>query len=68
MSTAAGVAAGGMTAASGAATGAAVGGMSATSAGALVAVDRARSFIARTDQTMSSKPTLPPTRYMRASV
>jgi hypothetical protein len=68
MSTAGGVAAGGMTAASGAATGAAVGGMSATSAGALVVAERARSFIARTDQTISSKPTLPPARYMRASV
>jgi len=68
MSTAGGVAAGGMTAASGDATGAAVGGMSATSAGALVVAERARSFIARTDQTISSKPTLPPTRYMRASV
>jgi hypothetical protein len=72
MSTASGVvtgaAGGGMTAASGVATGASVGGMSTTSAGALVVVERARSFIARTDQTMSSKPTLPPTRYMRASV
>jgi hypothetical protein len=60
-------AAGGTSAAGCVASGAA-GGMSATSAGALVVAERARSFIARTDQTISSKPTLPPTRYMRASV
>jgi hypothetical protein len=33
-----------------------------------VFAEPAMSFIARADQTMSSKPTLPPARYMRASV
>ncbi len=59
---------GGMSAGGGGATGATVGGMSATSVWALVLAEPATSFIARADQTMSSKPTLPPARYMRASV
>jgi hypothetical protein len=46
---------------------AAVGGMGATEVCAPVAADPAWSFIARADQTISSKPTLPPARYMRAS-
>jgi hypothetical protein len=62
-------AAGGTSGGCGVATGATVGGMSATRGCApVVAAEPARSFIARADQTMSSKPTLPPTRYMRASV
>jgi hypothetical protein len=46
---------------------AAVGEMGATEVCAPVAAEPAWSFMARADQTISSKPTLPPARYMRAS-
>jgi hypothetical protein len=46
---------------------AAIGGKGAPEVCAFMAAEPAWSFIARADQTMSSKPMLPPARYMRAS-